>query len=115
MANLNPSPSTRFKKGEVNNPTGKGSTTPSYKTMFKRQVGEKWEDIVAKQVELALSGDCKAAKLITEFLISKPVAKVKVENSGPIEFVVHHVTESGLLPSSTALGSGEDCLQLPEV
>lgn len=88
MANPNPSPLTRFKKGEVANPNGRPPKAWTMSSLIEEALeeveatsGKSFKSLVAKRLaHMAVNGDIQAIKEINDRIDGKP--KQPIEHSG---------------------------------
>lgn len=86
MANRNPSPTTRFRKGTSGNPGGRPARKPFTEALLAelhRPAGgtdgpTKLEMVVARLVQMAMAGDIGAMKLIFAYVEGPPTVKIDV-------------------------------------
>ncbi|MCU7844690.1 MAG: hypothetical protein KZQ93_12700 [Candidatus Thiodiazotropha sp. (ex Monitilora ramsayi)] len=55
-----------FKKGKSGNPRGRPKGVTDRRTLFRKHIESKAEDLIKKVVEMALDGDVRAMKLCLE-------------------------------------------------
>ncbi|MCU7807824.1 MAG: hypothetical protein KZQ73_08165, partial [Candidatus Thiodiazotropha sp. (ex Semelilucina semeliformis)] len=55
-----------FKKGKSGNPKGRPKGVADRRTLFRKHIESKAEDLIKKVVEMALDGDVRAMKLCLE-------------------------------------------------
>jgi len=91
MPNPNPSPATRFKKGQSGNPTGRPKGSRNYKTLFVEAYKSLAQDlklgkdpdelmikILVRGIKEALRGDYRFYKDIMDRFYGKPESEVNV-------------------------------------
>jgi hypothetical protein len=92
MPNYNPSPATRFKKGESGNPAGRPKGAKNYKTLFREaytaiakdlRLGKDPDDllveILKRGIKEALKGNYPFYKDIMDRLYGKPKQTIETE------------------------------------
>jgi hypothetical protein len=91
MPNYNPSPATRFKKGESGNPAGRPKGSRNYRTLFREaythiakdlRLGKNTDallvEILKRGIKEALKGNYPFYKDIMDRMFGKPGEEIKV-------------------------------------
>lgn len=107
MANPNPSPKTRFSKGQSGNPKGKPKGTRHSATMAMQRLleGER-EELTRKCIDLAKEGDSTAMRLCFERLYPAP-------KDAPVSFDLPPI--KSLEDSTAVLGALLEAVSVGEV
>lgn len=90
--NPNPSPATRFSKGETGNPNGRPKGSISLAELVKKELelvpkGEKKsfaELLIAKVMDMALKGNFQAIKLIWSYVDGLPRQTIETNEETPL-------------------------------